>query len=598
VPSDGNEVRGSLIRYLLLGGCKGARPHPAGVTARVAYVSGTLDMEECKTTLSLILGDATFKAAPRLMDAEVGFISFSGSRVPGLEAERLKVARAFRMQGGFQSDGPVELSGSEVGSQLSFSGAKLFGGGSEALSAQDIKVGNSVFLNEGFSARGTVDLNGARISGQLACRGGTFDGRGGKALNCENLDLDEHVFLDDGFSSTGGVNLSSAKIGGRLFLTGGHFRQDDGLALDLARTEIVSDIIAGRQCMVDGDISLSGTIVGGTIRLSGPTVKGCILGIGLRVSGTFRWSEVEGKVPLFDLEDANLGKLEDDRDSWGVVDRYFLNGLRYGATGPAMSVRARLEWLDKNSSLPDRDDKGKFLPSFDPQPYSQLAKVMEGHGHRRAAARVLFEREKRLRRAEHRRAHARLNGDGGPALESIKADISRVADLLFGVLFGFGHRPLRGLIASFVIIVLAGILYGNVYDAGQMAPASDVVITSEDWIAAVSISDACPLRGAEDRSVRLAAGCVMPLDVWTGAAEGHSAAASATDYETFNRWLYGLDLFVPLDALGQETAWAPSKDRGWWDFAGYYLRWAFQTMGWVIAALGAATLTGLVGRRD
>ena len=567
--------------------------------------------------------------------------------MPGLEGERLKVARSCLLNNGFKSDGQVELSGADIGGELSFEDAVLDGQGqaslraqtmtvgsslflsgrftargtvdltsahisgqlictkanfdgleNEAISAQDIKISKSLFLNDGFTARGTVDLGGANISGQLNCEAGTFDGLGEKALDCQSMVVEKAVFLDDEFSSKGLVDLASAKIAGALRLTGGHFDGQNGSALDLGRAEMKSDVLAQRGLVVDGRLDFSGAKVSGNVEINGPKLTGDFFGLRLRVAGTFYWKEVSGKIPLLDLEDAEFGKLEDDRKSWDVAERYYLNGLRYGATGPAMSVRARLNWLDKNSSFPDKDEKDKPLPSFDPQPYSQLAKVMDGQGHRRSAARVLFEREKRLRRTEHKRAHVRVNGDVGPAWDSFRADLLRVADLFFGVLFGFGHRPLRGLVASSVIIVMAGALYGWVYNAGQMAPASDVVITSEGWIAAVTVDNICPLRGAEDRAARMAQGCLMPLEIWTGAADGFEPAASATDYETFNRWLYGLDLFVPLDALGQENAWAPSKDRGWWGFWGYYLRWAFQTMGWVITALGAATLTGLVGRRD
>ena len=84
---------------------------------------------------------------------------------------------------------------------------------------------------------------------------------------------------------------------------------------------------------------------------------------------------------------------------------------------------------------------------------------------------------------------------------------------------------------------------------------------------------------------------VMPLRAWEG-------TPSYQDYETFGAGLYALDLFVPLDALGQETAWAPSKDRGGWGWSGYWLRWMVQMMGWIITGVGAAVLTGLVGRKE
>jgi hypothetical protein len=112
-----------------------------------------------------------------------------------------------------------------------------------------------------------------------------------------------------------------------------------------------------------------------------------------------------------------------------------------------------------------------------------------------------------------------------------------------------------------------------------MAPNSDVVLTSDAWLAAVNAYETCTQT------------CVKPLTAWL-------ATPDAQDYETFNRFIYGLDLFVPLDALGQESTWAPSKVRGplgWW---AYYMRMPIQMAGWIITAVGAAVVTGLIGRKE
>ena len=112
-----------------------------------------------------------------------------------------------------------------------------------------------------------------------------------------------------------------------------------------------------------------------------------------------------------------------------------------------------------------------------------------------------------------------------------------------------------------------------------MAPNSDVILTSGAWLDAVKTYEACK------------SACSLPLSEWLKTPD-------AQDYETFNRWIYGLDLFVPLDALGQENTWAPSKvrgDLGWW---AYYLRMPIQMAGWIITAVGAAVVTGLIGRKE
>ena len=44
-------------------------------------------------------------------------------------------------------------------------------------------------------------------------------------------------------------------------------------------------------------------------------------------------------------------------------------------------------------------------------------------------------------------------------------------------------------------------------------------------------------------------------------------------------WLCALDLFIPLDALGQKKTWALPASRGWWGGWGYRLRWVVQMAG-------------------
>ena len=43
---------------------------------------------------------------------------------------------------------------------------------------------------------------------------------------------------------------------------------------------------------------------------------------------------------------------------------------------------------------------------------------------------------------------------------------------------------------------------------------------------------------------------------------------------------------------------APSASPGWWGELGHRLRWLVQMSGLVITAIGAAVVTGLIGRRD
>ncbi len=351
------------------------------------------------------------------------------------------------------------------------------------------------------------------------------------------------VFMNDGFTATGGVNLMRAQITGDLRCANAEF---------------------------NGDLDCEG----------------------MKVGGGMYWQDVATSPRIINLTDAYVGALQDDVESWQRCLLPVLNGFRYDRIISEVTVRERLAWLGRKFErqiIAAVQTDGEPLPwlskqgdkKFDPQPYSQLATTLRAQGNVSGAGRVLMEREKRLRRAGYLRAQAGLDGYASSIMPSIQATLKLPFDGLFGLVFGYGHRPMRAFVAVFLIWLSCFWLYGAAFNAGQMAPNSDVVLTSAEWLNAAE-------KGC---STVKEAGCDMPLHLW-------NITDTATDYETFNRGLYALDLFVPLDALGQENAWAPSKDRGalgWW---AYYMRWVVQMAGWVITAVGAAALTGVIGRKE
>ena len=571
-----------------------------------AFISGVLDFQGCKSDLSLVAFASRFENAPVLMDAELGHLNLSGSVVPGLNAHRVRIARGCLLNGGFQAYGTVNLSSAEIGQTLACDGGSFDGDGGKAINGNAMTVGASVFLSDKFSARGTVDLGRAAITGQLACSGGSFDGDGGDALNGDAMTVGADVFLRDKFSAKGTVNLRGAAITGQLACNGGSFDGDGGNAINGNAMTVGADVFfqpwkdgkgGTRACSFKGHLDLRRAKITCNLIWTGARVEGAIQAERLSVGGAMRWRSVTGNVSHFDLEDARLGKLDDDRDSWKIVKRYFLNGLTYDALGPAMSHASRLEWLEANKVVADENDKGAELPTFHPQPFTQVARVLLGDGHVNGASRILATRQALLSRNRVARAHRNLVGTAQAIWRRPVADLTRVFELFFGATFGHGYLPMRALGWTVVIIGLSGLLYGTVWKKGEMAPVVAPVMVSADWAAAVGHARACPLAIENGYGAAKDAECIMPLHIWTGEATGNPMP-SARDYESFNALLYGADVFIPLVGFGQEVAWAPSRDRGTMGRIGYWARPAIQLLGWIITALGAAVLTGLVGRRD
>ena len=106
-----------------------------------------------------------------------------------------------------------------------------------------------------------------------------------------------------------------------------------------------------------------------------------------------------------------------------------------------------------------------------------------------------------------------------------------------------------------------------------MTPNAAPILVSADWQAVVKSHPENPAR------------------FWAQPGQ------AGQDWETFNAFAYAADLVIPIVDLGQESAWAPSTSRSPLGQTGWWLRWFAKIIGWIITALGAGAVTGLI-RRD
>lgn len=589
-PNDENSIDAALIRYLLLGGCDENPVSPIGVRVIGAYISGVLNFEGCETALTLVCAFCQFSDEPNFMDAEIGHLNLQGSHVPGLKGHRMRVKRDVFMRGDFKAGGTVNLSAADIGGQLACSGCTFDGAGNTALNCDAIQVGADVFLSDGFKAVGLVNFVGATIGGQFACSGGTFDGGriDGKqqtALNCDAMQVGADVFLNGGFKATGQVDFVAATIGGQLACSGGTFDGAGITALNCGAMQVAESVLLRERFKAIGAVNFIRANIAGNLQCENLTLKGDFIAEKMCVGAAFTWRGIAGKQDAISLRDAQVGVLADDLESWGNAEHLLLKGFTYGALDNQFRdfpFQKRLEWVGRSYCADHQQPEGNEeivvidadKERFEPQPYVQLAKVYEADGQRGAAARVREEMERRLRRSEY--VKARLGIAGRDYLEErrILARPKAGLDWVFGQVFGYGHAPMRGVGYAVLLVCMISFFYAFVWDRGQFAPNSDIILTSADWRVF-----------ADDETV------VNPAAAW-------SADKAGTDYESFNAIGYGLDLFLPLDALGQEAAWAPSKDRGALGAWGFYLRWVVQFLGWVFTGVLAAALTGIIGRKE
>ena len=516
------------------------------------------------------------------LDARLGALFLPGCHAPGgIIAWRLRSDGDVHLRNEFRSDGPVDLGGARIGGQLDCTGGQFAAKTGRALNCGAAQIGAAVFLRGGFHAEGEVNFVGAEIGGQLACTGGHFAAKTGRALNCDAAQIGADVFLRGDFHAEGEINFVGAEIGGQLDCDGGHFAAKTGRALNCDSARIGADVFLRGGFHAEAMVNFVRCQVYGNFRVETARVDGVFDGEAMRVSQGFFWRDVTGARPGVVLTEAQVGSLRDEWASWDGVDAVKLSGFRYDRVENHMTIRQRLDWL-----------KMARVHPFDPQPHVQLANVLSTQGDRSDASLILLNREHRQRRSARRQATEEIDGSVGAGIRSTQQDMLKPVNWSFRAMFGYGHRPARALLWALGAIVFSAWLYGEAFKAHQFAPNSDVVLTSAAWLDAVKLAQ-CPDKpdgsGPDDRLSQCAG--PPPLETWLKTPAGR-------DYETFDRWLYGLDLFIPLDALGQELAWAPSATRGdlgWWAF---YLRWVIQSLGWILTAVGAGVLTGLIGRRD
>lgn len=585
-PSPERTIRADLLRYLILGGCEAFRTHERGIWVEGAWIDGDLDLAFATARGATVLRNCVFPEKINASQARLQRLDLEGSRLKGLSADYCHVTGHVWLDR-IESSGPILLAGASIGGQLACAGAILDGGGGDALNAQSAQVAGGVFL-EALTSKGEVSFAVAAIGGQLDFKGATLDGGGGTALNVQGARVSVDVFLR-GLTSTGEVSFAGATIGGQFSCEGARLDGGGGEALNAQR---------------------------------------------LRVEGSFLWRGVASVTGAVGLVSAHVFDLVDDRESWEKLGALHLVGLTYDNLVGPLDGEMRLAWLRKGA---------KLNGAFHPQPYQQLARVLRASGHRAEAQAVLIAMERERHRAvrsrsrqeiHHRRDVRRLSRElTQEALEDVKQSAQGSAALartltpafklrhedrplaagtsayerelarldfrnrllaantiastagallqlrnaLFNLVAGYGHAPMRSIWTLLAMVaVMAGLSLAT-WNAGDFAPNSDVVLVSDGWTAIANAPGGLSVNAAE---------------IWS------SETGAGRDYETFNALSYAVDVVLPLVELGQEAAWAPSPARGWLGWFAHHAQKVFVILGWIVAAIFAGAVTGVIRRDD
>jgi hypothetical protein len=448
--------------------------------------------------------------------------------------------------------------------------------------------------------------------------------------------------LLEGTSATGRVSLLGAQIGGQLVAIGAAFHCPEGHAFNIQSVQIRGDVFL-RYVDVKGEVSLMGAEINGVLDCSHASLShaqgAAFSAQRLIVREGFIWRRLAAVSGTVDLTSAHVGDLWDDLDSWALCDGLYLSGFIYDVLHGGINVAERLAWL-KMGAVSRRE--------FYPQPYEHLAKVLRETGHRSDARAIMVAKEKEQRSASRARwrreaawrkdlaaacdmpdelrteafadlhtrrpndpdlarlimlfpADGRDLGIGVQTLIYARQEFrsaqywhntrvlwrnagSLLADKVFGVVVGYGHKPERSFYMLVTLVFIGWFLAQNAWKAGDFAPTAAPVLMSESWQSLATNPDVS-----------------NPAAVWSDkylmTSDGNRTLSAGRDYETFNAVAYAVDLVVPIVALGQEAAWAPSTTRGPWGWWLWGVRWWLVALGWIVTAIGAAAVTGVI-RRD
>ena len=449
--------------------------------------------------------------------------------------------------------GALDLQGSEVAHDVTLSqcrltdpinvinarlrGLHLSGCEMAGISGDNADFSGSVYLRSGTVMRGEISLAGARIKGDLQICDARLEADGQDAIFAPSLRVGGSMFLGNYPYSEGISTLESV---GALFFSSARIEHDlflTNTAISLPEGALLSAVFrASEEHGGDMALSLARVHVGGILYLQDNQIARGIV----------------------NLAGADVARLKDEPIAPGASYPIRLDGFRYSdfSRHADIGISARLDWLARRP--PDTP--------FVAQPYEQLAYVLTRLGHRSDAQTVLMKKEELLR-AENRRLDTVRN------VSPIWRGMAYIGDMILRWTIGYGYRPGRAVVVAVLLIAGLGVFFTQTWRAGDMTPNAAPILVSGDWISA---TESHPEN---------------PAAFWAQPDQ------AGKDWETFNGFAYAADLVIPIVSLGQESAWAPSTSRSDWGRAGWWIRWFAKGIGWLVTALGAAAITGVI-RKD
>lgn len=500
-------LRAEFVAFLARGGARGARARGRRIQLMGAWIVGRLNLVDTAVPVSLWFYRCHFETTLLLDAARIaGSLGLPDCSLPGLRAEACVIVGELALNSGCSVQGEVRLSHAKILRDLNLERAQLgidadskAAANTHPLVADGARIGGDLIFSGGFAAIGELRFVGVTVGGDIradqARLTARIDSQGGRgdALNLDRIVVAGNVYLDTGFSASGRVRLQRARIEGHLDCTGADFDAAGDLGWDQNPALLLERA---------------------------------------RIGGTLCLRELQTPLLGASLSGARAGALADDASSWG--QRLVLDDFKYHrfAQGAPVDAAFRLDWLARQEPLHLDED-------YRPEPWRRLISVLRRTGRAHGASLVFMQRERHLGRI------GRIAAEAPAALRWLP----RACHRLYGVVAGYGERPLRLVGAMALAWLLCGGAYWTANEARAIAPTR-------------------------------AAARAMP---------------------EFHPWLYSLDLLLPLVDLQQAREWAPlppeaARPDDFWRGVTPALTWFEAIFGWAAALLLVLAVSGVTDR--
>ena len=396
------------------------------------------------------------------------------------------------------------------------------------------------------------------------------------SVTADGANVSGDVSLNNGFNAGGEVRLLGAQIGTNLDCSGGAFKNPRKDALSADRADVKGNVFLSDGFCAEGEVRLLGAQIGGDLGCRRGTFKNpgkdALSADRTDVKGSVFLSDgfcAEGEVRLLGAQigsnlDCSGGQFSRVRvQRAAIAGALFWRGIEAAETATLDLANASAgslvddekSWPGKGNLLLDgfvyghisgkspRDAKTRLRwlerqDPFRPKPYRQLAKVLREAGDDRGARRVLFEMECRRRQEEDRSWYERLWG------------------WLLKWTIGYGFYPWRALGWLVLLTALGWGFFRQGYFSRAIAP-----------------TDKDAYHCFRDHG-RLPDG-----------------------YQRFTASIYSLENSLPFVNLSQKDHWMPDPNhQGLRRMPGFlrWFRWGQVLLGWLLATLFVAGVTGVV----